>query len=141
MKNSLFTNTQKLNAIIEFLTTAEIPEELSGVPVTDIVDMLNKNLASAEKKSANAKAKAAEKSKALEGFKADVLSVLTEDFMTRDEITAKVTEIEGVAEKYGFEEITVQRVGSRLTALIEDGAVVKADIKKGNRTLVGYKRA
>ena len=72
-------------------------------------------------KAAKAKAKAAEKKAEIDELGNIVRGALTADPMTRDEIFALV-------ENTG-DEITVAKVGARLTKLVDAGLVVKSEVK------------
>lgn len=71
------------------------------------------------KKSAKAKEKAAEKKSELDDLAHAVLNVITAEPQTRDAIT-DVVEFD--------DEITVAKVGARLTKLVEQGYIVRSEI-------------
>lgn len=95
-------------------------EDVVGdVTAADVKAYIDKAIEQLEKKAATAKAKAAEKKAEGDELRTAVLEALTNEFATREEIFAK---IEG-------EDITVAKVGARLTQLVNAGDAVKDTIK------------
>ena len=84
----------------------------------DLVEFLNKEIASLEKKAAKAKAAAAEKRAAGDELKDVIASALTSEFASIADITAKVA----------GEDVTSAKVSYRLTKLVEDGVAEKTEI-------------
>lgn len=84
-----------------------------------LVAYCEKELASLEHKAEKAKERAAAKREAGDELQNLVTSVLTPDFASRDDITARVQEIDP--------EATVGKVGYRLTALVKAGVAQKAE--------------
>ena len=84
-----------------------------------LVEFCTKELASLDHKADKAKERAAAKREAGDELQTVVQSVLTADFASREEITAKVQETVADA--------TVGKVGYRLTQLIKAGIAQKAD--------------
>lgn len=84
-----------------------------------LVAYCEKELASLEHKAEKAKERAAAKREAGDELQNLVASVLTPDFASRDDITARVQETDP--------EATVGKVGYRLTALVKTGIAQKAE--------------
>ena len=84
-----------------------------------LVEFCTKELASLDHKADKAKERAAAKREAGDELQTVVQSVLTADFASREEITAKVQEIVADA--------TIGKVGYRLTQLIKAGVAQKAE--------------
>ena len=84
-----------------------------------LVEFCTKELASLDHKADKAKERAAAKREAGDELQAVVQSVLTADFASREEITAKVQATGADA--------TIGKVGYRLTALIKAGIAQKAE--------------
>ncbi len=100
---------------------AEVAEDtvIGDVTVADIKAYIEKSIEQLENKAAKAKAKAAEKKAEGDELRAAVLEALTDEFATREEIFAK---IDG-------EDITVAKVGARLTQLVNAGEAIKDTVK------------
>lgn len=130
----------KLNTYLEGLKD-EGTVGICGTDIDEYIDALSRVATSLTKKADAAAKRREKKASALEGFKDDILSVITETPVTRDVITEQVAAIEGICEKYDLEEVTVSKVGARLTTLVDEGKVVKSTIKVGDRRLVGYSLA
>ena len=84
-----------------------------------LIAYCEKELASLEHKAEKAKERAAAKREAGDELQNLVASVLTPDFASRDDITARVQETDP--------EATVGKVGYRLTALVKAGIAQKAE--------------
>jgi hypothetical protein len=84
-----------------------------------LVAYCEKELASLDHKAEKAKERAAAKREAGDELQNLVASVLTPDFASRDDITARVQETDS--------EATVGKVGYRLTALVKAGIAQKAE--------------
>ena len=88
----------------------------------DLVEFLNKEIASLEKKAATAKAKAAEKKAAGDALKTAVAAVLTDEFASAADIMGKMPAV------VGDEEVTLGKVRYRLNKLVENGDVEKTEV-------------
>ncbi len=100
-----------------------------------LVAYCEKELASLEHKAEKAKERAAAKREAGDELQNLVASVLTPDFASRDDITARVQETDP--------EATVGKVGYRLTALVKAGIAQKteamvADAEGKNKKVTVY---
>lgn len=84
-----------------------------------LVAFCTKELAALEHKAEKAKERAAAKREAGDELQDVVASVLTADFAGREEITARVAEI--------MPDISVGKVGYRLSALVKAGVAQKAE--------------
>ena len=113
----------------------EIVNVLEGAGRADLADVIKHEIELLENKAAKAKAKAAEKKTEGDALRNAVQAVLTDEFCTIADITAKV---EG-------EDITSAKVQFRLNALVNAGIAAKEQITVGEgdskRKLMGYKLA
>lgn len=107
------TKAQKFDMIEEILT---------GIDTEDakmLVEFVQSEKAALARKAAKAKEKAAEKKTEIDELGEVVLSVLTAEPKTRDEIFELVE----------FENASLAKVGARLTKLVDAGRVVKTEVK------------
>lgn len=97
----------------------------------DLINFIDKQIASIETKAEKAKEKAAEKKVNGDELREVVQSVLTDEYQTIDTI---VSQIEG-------EEITKAKVTARLTSLVKAGLATKSDLKneETGKTQKAYK--
>ena len=95
---------------------------IGDVTVADVIDYIDTTLEQLEKKAAKAKETAAKKKAEGDELKAAVLEALTDEFETREAIFNKIEGEEG-------DNITVAKVGARLTQLVASGEAVKDEIK------------
>lgn len=84
-----------------------------------------------DNKAEKAKVRAAAKKAETDELKAVVASLLTEELQTADVIAAKIED----------EDVSKQKVVSRLTALVKDGVAVKEQIKVEKDKKMAYKLA
>lgn len=133
MADVKITKKVVLEAIKAVANTVDWAE--TAVTAEDVIAYCDTTLEQAAKKAVKAAERAAEKKAEADELREVVASLLTDEFQTRDAIFAQITDESG--------ELTVHKVGARLTALINEGRAVKGDIKiegvKG--THVGYKLA
>ena len=114
--------------------------DYNGITVEDIVAFCENEIALLDKKAIKAKERAAEKRAAGDELKAAVKDALTDEFVTRDVVAAKV------AETFG-EDASIAKVGYRLTVLVNEGVAESTDLKIAGgegaktRTVKGYKLA
>ena len=113
-------------------------EELKGIVEAseyaqkdEAVAFIDAQIELLDNKAEKAKVRAAAKKAETDELKAIVASLLTEELQTADVIAAK---IEG-------EDISKQKVVSRLTALVKDGVAVKEQIKVEKDKKMAYKLA
>ena len=85
------------------------------VTAEDVTAFVETTLAQIAAKAEKNKERAAAKRQAGDELRAQVLSFVTEEWQTRDEITANFED----------EDVTPAKVGARLTQLVADGVVVK----------------
>ena len=98
----------------------------------ELIYFIESQIASIETKAAKAKERAEAKKAEGDALRETVKSVLTNEFQTADEITAKI----------GDEEISKAKVIARLTQLVNLGAAVKEQVKTdNNKTKMTYKLA
>lgn len=98
----------------------------------DIVDYAVKTQDQIAAKAEKAKAYVAKKKAENDELREAVASVLTEEFQTREDILAALD---------ADEEITIAKVGARLTALVKAGQAVKEEMKTVTGKKMGYKLA
>jgi len=101
-----------------------------------LVEFCEAEIAALDKKAEKAKERAAVKRAETDELKAVVRDLLTDELQTRDQIAGQ---IEG-------EDVTVGKVGSRLTALVSDGIAVKEKVSVEGadgkmKQVMGYKLA
>ena len=92
---------------------------IGDVTVADVRDYIKVTLEQLAKKADKAKESAAKKKAEGDDLRAAVLEALTDEFETREAIFAK---IDG-------EDLTIAKVGARLTQLVESGEAIKDSIK------------
>lgn len=113
----------------------EIVEESKDIETEiskeELLEFINKQVASIETKAEKAKEKAAEKKANGDELREVVQSVLTDEYQTIDTI---VSQIEG-------EDITKAKITARLTSLVKAGLATKTDLRneKTNKTQKAYK--
>ena len=114
----------KREMFAEVITLAEDAER------ADIVAFCEKEIASLDAKAAKAKERAAAKKAEADTLKDLIVSVLTDEFATIADITAKVAETDADA--------TVGKVTNRLTKLVADGVAERTELsipgKEGTKT-------
>lgn len=109
------TKAQKFEMIEDILTGIETEDAKM------LVEFVQAEKAALARKAAKAKEKAAEKKAEIDELGEVVLSVLNAEPKTRDEVFALV-EFDGV-------EISVAKIGARLTRLVELGKIQKSEVK------------
>lgn len=113
-------------------TMVEGIEMVGEIPADQVLEFIDTQVAQLDAKAAKAKANAAAKKAEGDELRAVVKAVLTDEFQTRDDIFAQID---------GGEDLTVAKVGARLTQLVASGDAVKEQIKAGDRKVMGYKLA
>ena len=116
MENIKITKTEKLQKIETILTAMEQTEETKM-----LVEFVQSEQAALARKAAKAKEKAAEKKTEIDALGEAVLGALTAEPMTRDEVFELVKDAE--------DEVSVAKVGARLTKLVDAGKVEKSEVK------------
>ena len=109
------TKAQKFEMIEDILTGIETEDAKM------LVEFVQAEKAALARKAAKAKEKAAEKKTEIDELGEVVLGVLNAEPKTRDEVFALV-EFDGV-------EISVAKIGARLTRLVELGKIQKTEVK------------
>lgn len=122
--------------ILEALVKAYADENADAVvadevTVADVVAYAKKTIEQLDKKNAYVAEKAAEKKAAGDELKAAVKAILTADYQSNADI---LDQIEG-------EDLTAPKVTARLTQLVKEGVAEKAQIKVGDRKVMGYRLA
>lgn len=110
---------KKITATIILENIKTIAVDTNEVTAQDIIDYCDKVIGQIAAKAEKTKLRNAEKRAAGDELKAAVQSVVTNELQTREQI---FEQIEG-------EDLTVAKVGARLTQLVADGAIVKEEIK------------
>ena len=116
MENTKITKTEKLQKIETILTAMEQTEETKM-----LVEFVQSEQAALARKAAKAKEKAAEKKTEIDALGEAVLAVLTGEPKTRDEIFALVEDFD--------KEVSIAKVGARLTKLVDAGKAEKTEVK------------
>ena len=98
------------------------------VTAEDVTAFVETTLAQIAAKAEKNKERAAAKRQAGDELRAQVLSFVTEEWKTRDEITANLED----------EDVTPAKVGARLTQLVADGSVVKEKQKIDGKDKMVY---
>ena len=107
---------------------------VDGLEITagDIVDYAVKTQDQIAAKAEKAKAYVAKKKAESDELKEAVASVLTDELQTREDILAALD---------ADEDVTIAKVGARLTALVKAGRAVKEEMKTVTGKKMGYKLA
>lgn len=107
---------------------------VDGLKITagDIVDYAVKTQDQIAAKAEKAKAYVAKKKAESDELKEAVASVLTDELQTREDILAALD---------ADEDVTIAKVGARLTALVKAGRAVKEEMKTVTGKKMGYKLA
>ena len=103
---------ESIKALVEAVGAVE------GIDTDGIVAFCDKEIATLDTRAEKAKERAAEKRAEGDELQAAVLAALTDELASRQEITDR---IEG-------EDVTLAKVGYRLTALVKQGLAVKEEI-------------
>ena len=103
---------ESIKALVEAVGAVE------GIDTDGIVAFCDKEIATLDTRAEKAKERAAEKRAEGDELQAAVLAALTDKLASRQEITDR---IEG-------EDVTLAKVGYRLTALVKQGLAVKEEI-------------
>ena len=108
----------------------EIVNESNSENKGELIYFIESQIASIDNKAVKAKERAAAKKAAGDELRETVKSVLTNEFQTADEITAKID----------VEDISKNKVIARLTQLVNLGEVEKTDVKdESGKTRKAYK--
>lgn len=103
---------ESIKALVEAVGAVE------GIDTDGIVAFCDKEIATLDTRAEKAKERAAEKRAEGDELQAAVLAAMTDELASRQEITDR---IEG-------EDVTLAKVGYRLTALVKQGLAVKEEI-------------
>ena len=109
------TKSAKYEMLEEILNTVE--HEHAAM----LIEFVQSERAALSRKAEKAKEKAAEKKTELDELAVAVLEVMTGEPQSRDEIFEKVADFDA--------EVSVAKVGARLTKLVTAGKVVKSEVK------------
>lgn len=126
---------KKMTKRENYVALKEILESSNADNVVELVEFIDAQIAQLDKKAETAKAKSAERKAEGDELRARVLNVITEDYQTVDDIYAQVP-----AE--ADEELSKSKIIARLTQLVNNGDIEKADAKDENgKTKKVYKLA
>ena len=114
MENKM-TKMEKFQAIEDILNTVD------GDNIDMLIEFVRAEQAALANKAAKAKAKAAEKKTEIDDLGNAVLGVLNGTPKTRDEVFALVEDFSN--------DVSVAKVGARLTKLVDAGLIVKSEVK------------
>ena len=112
---------EKITKAQKFEMIEDILGNVDGENVNMLIEFIQAEKAALARKAAKAKEKAAEKKTEIDELGEAVLGVLTAEAKTRDEVFALVEDFS--------EEVTLAKVGARLTKLVDAGKVVKSEVK------------
>ena len=110
---------EKITKAQKFEMIEEILGNIDGENVDMLIEFVQGEKAALARKAAKAKEKAAEKKTEIDELGEVVLGVLNAEPKTRDEVFALVE----------FEDVSLAKVGARLTKLVDAGKVVKSEVK------------
>lgn len=114
MENKM-TKMEKFQAIEDILNTVD------GDNIDMLIEFVQAEQVALANKAAKAKAKAAEKKTEIDDLGNAVLGVLNGTPKTRDEVFALVEDFSN--------DVSVAKVGARLTKLVDAGLIVKSEVK------------
>lgn len=118
------TKKQSYEMLLDIVSNSDV--ELKG----EMVEFINKEIATIDARAEKAKERAAAKREAGDELREAVKSVLTDELQTADAI---LVQLDG-------EELTKQKVIARLTQLVNAGVATKEDVKtEDNKTVKAYK--
>ena len=112
---------EKITKAQKYAMIEEILGNVDGDNIDMLIEFVQGEQAALARKATKAKEKAAEKKTEIDELGNAVLGVLTADPMTRDEVFALVEDFS--------EDVSIAKVGARLTKLVEAGSVVKSEVK------------
>lgn len=130
MAEKKITKAAVLTAIMDLVAEETVVDtDLGSVTGADILSYCDTALNQLAAKAEKAKERAEKNKVEGDALRTEILSHITSEFQTADDITSAVE---------GFEEITKSKVIARLTQLVKNGSVVKEQKKVGDRTLMCY---
>lgn len=106
-------------------------EEITDELKDELVDFIDKQVETIEKRKIAAAARAEKKKAEADALTDEIFALMTEDFMTADEIVDMLDD----------ETITRNKVTARLAKLIKENKVVKETIKIDKKRKMAYKLA
>lgn len=130
------TKKDNLNSLIALITAAQVAGIAGDFDFDALTNFCTNEIGLLDKKAAKAKENAAAKKAEKDELCLAVESVLTSEYQTRNEVAAH---IEG-------DDVTVAKVGYRLTKLVEMGVAEKTEVSAPdaegkNRKVVAYRLA
>ena len=112
---------EKMTKLEKFKAIEDILNTVDGDNIDVLIAFVQAEQVALENKAAKAKAKAAEKKTEIDDLGNAVLGVLNGTPKTRDEVFEAV--------EFDGEEISVAKIGARLTRLVELGKIQKTEVK------------
>jgi hypothetical protein len=112
---------EKITKAQKYAMIEEILGNVDGDNIDMLIEFVRGEQAALARKATKAKEKAAEKKTEIDELGNAVLGVLTADPMTRDDVFALVEDFSA--------DVSIAKVGARLTKLVEAGSVVKSEVK------------
>lgn len=112
---------EKITKAQKYVMIEDILNTVDGDNIDMLIEFVQAEQAALANKAAKAKAKAAEKKTEIDDLGNAVLGVLNGTPKTRDEVFALVEDFSN--------DVSVAKVGARLTRLVDAGLVVKTEVK------------
>ena len=112
------TKKERFESIIALCETIG---EMDGFDTAGIKEFCENEIETLAKRAASAKERAAKKAKEADALMEAVFAVLGDEPMTREQVFDLI-------DADAFEELSVAKVGYRLTALVKDGRAVKESV-------------
>lgn len=112
------TKRERFESVIALCDTVG---DMDGFDIAGIKEFCENEIETLAKRAASAKERAAKKAKQADALMEAVFAVLGDEPMTREQV---FDEIDADA----FEELSVAKIGYRLTALVKDGRAVKESV-------------
>lgn len=122
---------KKVTKAMMFEAVREVVEASDAEMKGEMLEFIDKQMEQLAAKAAKAKERADARKTAGDELRAVVKQVLTSEFQTIDDITAKIS----------GEDVTKAKVTARLTQLVKTEEAVKEQVKVGSRKVMAYKLA
>lgn len=112
------TKRERFESVIALCETVG---DMDGFDIAGIKEFCENEIETLAKRAASAKERAAKKAKQADALMEAVFAVLTDEPMTREQVFDLV-------DADAFEELSIPKVGYRLSALVKDGRAVKESV-------------
>lgn len=112
---------EKITKAQKYAMIEDILGNVDGDNIDMLIEFVQNEQAALARKATKAKEKAAEKKTEIDELGSIVLGALTAEPQTRDEVFAKVEDAAA--------DVSIAKVGARLTKLVENGFAVKSEVK------------